>query len=90
MIWHGHDHDRRLVGDRLRWGIGIAREAEGTEAEAALPIPPHILIAGDPVTILFLFLILKTTHSRSSCALDWILHILLGLSLCYPSISILW
>lgn len=50
-----YNHDHLLIGEgvpHLRWGIGIAREAQGTEA--ALHIP-HILIAGDPVDIPLFF-----------------------------------
>lgn len=54
MIWHGRNHDRLRIGEgvrRLQWGIGVAGEAEETEAGLRIP---HILIAGDPVNILAL------------------------------------
>lgn len=60
MIWRAQNHDRRLaIGGGVprlrRWAIGTAREAEGTGA-AALPIPLHILIAGDPVKYICIYL----------------------------------
>ncbi|CAB4267772.1 unnamed protein product [Prunus armeniaca] len=47
VIWHGRNHGRLHIGEgvhRLQWGIGVAGEAEETEAGLRIP---RILIAGD-------------------------------------------